>query len=74
MPGRISFHGRTQQLAKMMNWLLRERSALVVVSGMGGVGKTAVAAELIHRWPRRRFPKRVRTDYLAFIGQRTGAE
>ncbi len=49
MPARVSFFGRPQRLAKLMAWLTDEKCALVVVSGMGGVGKTALATELVHR-------------------------
>jgi len=49
MPGRTSFHGRQHQLSALTTWLVDERCTLVVVSGMGGVGKTALAGELVHR-------------------------
>ncbi|MCB0110874.1 MAG: AAA family ATPase, partial [Caldilineaceae bacterium] len=49
MPGRVPFYGRTDQLTEITNQLVHERAAMIVVSGIGGVGKTALAAELIYR-------------------------
>lgn len=48
MPGRTPLHGRTHQLTDLTNRLISERCTLVVISGIGGVGKTALAAELTH--------------------------
>ncbi|MCB0121459.1 MAG: NACHT domain-containing protein, partial [Caldilineaceae bacterium] len=49
MPGRVPFYGRIDQLTELTNRLVHERAAMVVVSGMGGVGKTALTAELMYR-------------------------
>lgn len=49
MPGRTQFLGRFHQLAELTDSLLEKRGSLVVVTGMGGVGKTALATELVFR-------------------------
>jgi WD40 repeat protein/DNA-binding SARP family transcriptional activator len=41
-----SFYDRQIELATLRGWLADERCQLVVVVGMGGVGKTALAAKL----------------------------
>ncbi len=41
------FYGRTAELAKLQQWILTERCRVVAVLGMGGIGKTAMAAKLV---------------------------
>src|SRR5437764_1184686 len=41
-----SFYGREAELATLERWLVADRCRLVAVVGMGGVGKTALAARL----------------------------
>jgi transcriptional regulator with XRE-family HTH domain len=45
-PAALDFVGRAAELTTLRGWLLEEHSRLVVVLGMGGVGKTALAARL----------------------------
>jgi transcriptional regulator with XRE-family HTH domain len=45
-PDVIDFVGRTDELATVRDWVLLERCRLAVVLGMGGIGKTALAARL----------------------------
>lgn len=41
-----SFYGRTQEIATLTDWCLRERCRLILLIGMGGMGKTRLAREL----------------------------
>ncbi|BAZ52458.1 WD-40 repeat-containing protein [Nostoc sp. NIES-4103] len=40
------FHGRTTELEKTQQWIVQERCRLVVLLGMGGIGKTAFSVKL----------------------------
>jgi hypothetical protein len=40
------FYGRQTELAELRQWLVAKRCRLVAILGMGGVGKTALAAKL----------------------------
>lgn len=40
------FYGRTQELSMLKQWILKDRCRLVALLGIGGVGKTALAAKL----------------------------
>ena len=48
-PDVSSFYGRTDELAELEQWLLADRCRLVAVVGMGGIGKTALAAKLVRQ-------------------------
>lgn len=41
-----AFYGRTQELSMLKQWILTDRCRLVALLGIGGVGKTALAAKL----------------------------
>jgi WD40 repeat protein/transcriptional regulator with XRE-family HTH domain len=41
-----SFHGRAQELATLTSWTLSDRCRVVALLGLGGIGKTALAARL----------------------------
>ena len=45
-PSRAAFYGRTNELLGLEHWLIRDRCQLVLVLGMGGAGKTALAVRL----------------------------
>lgn len=42
-----NFHGRTTELTKLEQWLLKDRCRLLTILGIGGVGKTALSIKLI---------------------------
>ncbi|HEY9621296.1 MAG TPA: NB-ARC domain-containing protein [Crinalium sp.] len=42
------FYGRTSELERLTQWVMQERCRLVMLLGMGGMGKSALAAKLAH--------------------------
>src|SRR6266851_4394931 len=44
-----TFYGREQELALLSQWVLQERCRVVSVLGMGGIGKSALAVQVMHR-------------------------
>lgn len=42
------FYGRQAELTQLAQWIVAERSRVVTILGMGGMGKTALAARLAH--------------------------
>ena len=49
MPEVEAFYGRTEELAQLDTWLVQEESRLVTILGIGGQGKTALAAEFVEK-------------------------
>src|SRR6266545_1119405 len=45
-PDTSSFHGRAAELATLRSWIGAERVRLVALLGMGGIGKTSLAAQI----------------------------
>src|SRR6266699_1429092 len=43
------FYGREPELATLEQWVVQERCRVVSVLGLGGIGKSALAATLMHR-------------------------
>src|SRR5207302_9274763 len=44
-----TFYGREGELALLSRWVVEERCRVVSVLGMGGIGKSALAARVMHR-------------------------
>src|SRR5712692_1490016 len=44
-----SFYGREGELATLEQWVVEERCRVVSVLGLGGIGKSALAARVMHR-------------------------
>ncbi|WP_414589979.1 NB-ARC domain-containing protein [Scytonema sp. PCC 10023] len=40
------FYGRSQELAKLEQWIVKERCQLIAIVGIGGIGKTALSLKL----------------------------
>ena len=45
-PESATFYGRTVELNRLKTWLLEERCRTVLITGIGGIGKTAIAKQL----------------------------
>jgi transcriptional regulator with XRE-family HTH domain len=43
------FHGRTEELACLEQWLVHDHCQLIALLGMGGMGKTALSVKLVER-------------------------
>ncbi|MEO0728019.1 MAG: NB-ARC domain-containing protein [Bacteroidota bacterium] len=41
------FYGRTEELNRLKKWILQDRCRLVLIQGMGGIGKTALSIKLL---------------------------
>ena len=42
------FHGREEELKRLKQWMLKDKSRLITILGFGGIGKTSLAAKLCH--------------------------
>jgi WD40 repeat protein/DNA-binding SARP family transcriptional activator len=49
VPDLGKFHGRADELAQLQRWVMQDQCRLVAIAGMGGMGKTALAARLTQR-------------------------
>jgi ABC-type glutathione transport system ATPase component len=48
-PEIFNFYGRTAELATLEQWIIEERSRLVGIFGLGGMGKTTLALRLLEQ-------------------------
>ena len=48
-PHRTLFYGRTKELDTLQNWILQQHYHLIMITGMAGIGKTALTLELIEQ-------------------------
>ncbi|MBO3461516.1 NB-ARC domain-containing protein [Aetokthonos hydrillicola Thurmond2011] len=48
-PFPVNFYGRTQELAELERFLIQQNSRLVLIYGMGGIGKSTLARHLVDR-------------------------
>ncbi len=44
-----NFYGRSEELGTLTHWITRDRCHLVVLLGMGGIGKTALSVKATHQ-------------------------
>jgi WD40 repeat protein len=44
-----NFYGREHELTLLTRWIMQDRSRVVSMSGMGGIGKSALAVTLMHQ-------------------------
>src|SRR5260221_7515603 len=44
-----TFYGREQELALLSQWVLQKRCRVVSLLGLGGIGKSALAVQVMHR-------------------------
>jgi transcriptional regulator with XRE-family HTH domain len=49
MPTVPIFHGRTEELTCLEQWLANDHCQLIALLGMGGIGKTALSVKLVER-------------------------
>ncbi|MGE5659056.1 MAG: NB-ARC domain-containing protein [Actinomycetota bacterium] len=49
MPDLGAFYDRTSELDTLATWILQQRCRLVAITGISGIGKTALAAQLVHQ-------------------------
>ena len=48
-PDVSTFYGRCEELAALQQWLVGDRSRLVAIVGMGGMGKTSLSVRLVQQ-------------------------
>lgn len=69
IPRPTSFYGRQSELGQLKAWLLHERCTLVSILGLGGVGKTALATQLVRGLRQAAQPDRTPHDFDRIIWQ-----
>jgi GTPase SAR1 family protein len=69
-PDRARFYGRCYELWQLENWIEVERSKLIFLYGMGGIGKTSLALKLVDNLA----PKFDRTIWISLLDAPSVAE
>ncbi|MCT7984675.1 ATP-binding protein [Laspinema sp. A4] len=46
-PDNLRFYNRTEELATLKQWILTEQSRIITLTGLSGIGKTALARQLV---------------------------
>ncbi len=49
MPDVSIFYGRTNEVVNLTQWIIPDRCRLVALLGMGGIGKSALAAKIVEQ-------------------------
>ncbi|MBD2481190.1 NB-ARC domain-containing protein [Planktothrix sp. FACHB-1365] len=49
MPDLGAFYGRTPELETLTNWILQQRCRLIAITGISGIGKTALTVQLVQQ-------------------------
>lgn len=49
LPDVSVFYGRAEELSTLRRWILQDECRLVILYGLGGIGKTALAAKLVEQ-------------------------
>jgi hypothetical protein len=49
MPELGAFYGRTPEIETLTNWILQQRSRLIALTGISGIGKTTLAVKLVQQ-------------------------
>jgi len=44
-----NFYGREQEMTQLSGWVLQERCRVVILLGMGGIGKSALTVQVMHQ-------------------------
>src|SRR6266700_7233473 len=85
-PSRENFYGRQQELATLEQWIVGDRCRLIAVLGVGGIGKTALTAQVAERvkdqfeyffWRSLQNAPDIRSllkEYLQFISEEKGKD
>ncbi|PZO41741.1 MAG: hypothetical protein DCF19_09310 [Pseudanabaena frigida] len=49
LPDREIFYGRAEEIATLDQWIVTEKCRLVVIVGMGGMGKSSITLQITHQ-------------------------
>ena len=81
-PDTSTFLGATEELATLKNWVLQDRCKMIAILGIGGIGKTALASQLMEQvhdefeyiiWRSLRYTvprKNLATELVSFFSER----